>query len=309
MKITIDSKSGIIKRGNTEFKDLKPWQMDEVRQVLEKTLGNSGVLSEYDIDSMWMSYRYCIGRHTISSSMRAYDIKTHCYGKLTRERSLFTAFDINREIEDILRIGTPSFWFPSKKENRVDFSALDCIFEFFKEYNINKDNYLDYKDINIILTDNERGYKFETTTWEEYLRPQILKIMQDFYDNNCMSEDFAWNLFQKWKNGNKTLKANLDYKLIPLTKNMPSKDYIYSHIMDFEDLMIWNDLCHIFDLDHHHKSLLSDGTVCEWFWTWTKDHENENIFGYKKIRVPIDYWKGGSSVIQISPDAIVKDLW
>ena len=111
-----------------------------------------------------------------------------------------------------------------------EFSSLDCIFEFFKEYNITKENYLDYKDIHIILTDNERGYKFETTTWEEWLRPQILKVVQDFYDNKCLNEDYTWKLFEDWKVNKDKYSESLSHILSSLSKNVPSKDYIYSHI-------------------------------------------------------------------------------
>ena len=64
-------------------------------------------LKDYEEDGIWMSYRYCIGRHTIASHMRAGDILKHYYKrlKLTPERCKFMAKDINKSIEDCLRWG------------------------------------------------------------------------------------------------------------------------------------------------------------------------------------------------------------
>lgn len=315
MKITIDSKTGIIKRGTKELKDLNPKQMDEVRQILEKALGNSGQLSEWDIDSMWMSYRYCIGRHTIASHSRAGDIAKHCYGKMSDERSIFNAYDMNRCIEDQIRFFKVNFWFPLGPQNRIYTSALDIFCQFVEDYHITtKEELLKYKDVHIELYDNERGYKFETVTWEEWLRPQVLKIMQEFYNNDCMSEDFAWDLFKKWQNGNEKLKANLDYKLMPLVKNMPNIEHFY--LTDIDDLMVWNDLVHLFDKEHHHKSILTDGTECEWFWTYThdcykdKDYDGREVWrqkeiGYRRIRVPVDKFNG--LVTTYIPDESIKE--
>ena len=64
-------------------------------------------LKDYEEDGIWMSYRYCIGRHTIASHMRAGDILKHYYKrlKLTPERCKFMSKDINKSIEDYLRWG------------------------------------------------------------------------------------------------------------------------------------------------------------------------------------------------------------
>lgn len=64
-------------------------------------------LKDYEEDGIWMSYRYCIGRHTIASHMRAGDILKHYYKrlKLTPERCKFMSKDINKSIEDCLRWG------------------------------------------------------------------------------------------------------------------------------------------------------------------------------------------------------------
>jgi hypothetical protein len=51
-------------------------------------------------DYIWMSYRYCIGRHTIASHCHATQIAQDAYGKLSKERSQFNSEDINREIYD-----------------------------------------------------------------------------------------------------------------------------------------------------------------------------------------------------------------
>ena len=64
-------------------------------------------LKDYEEDGIWMSYRYCIGRKTIASHMRAGDILKHYYErlKLTPDRCQFMSKDINKSIEDCLRWG------------------------------------------------------------------------------------------------------------------------------------------------------------------------------------------------------------
>ena len=43
-------------------------------------------MSMYEEDLIWMSYRYCIGRHTIAASMHAGEIAKHEYFRLSPER-------------------------------------------------------------------------------------------------------------------------------------------------------------------------------------------------------------------------------
>lgn len=50
-------------------------------------------------DCIWMSYRYCIGRHTIAAAMHAADIAKYVH-YLPKNRRQFMALDIRREISD-----------------------------------------------------------------------------------------------------------------------------------------------------------------------------------------------------------------
>jgi len=316
MKISIDTKTGIIKRQGKEFKDLEPYRQHEVIMELEKILGDNKPLSDYDIDSMWMSYRYCIGRHTIASHMRAADIWKHVKGKLSKERLLFNAFDINREIEMQLSFLKPYFHFPITSLNRIYTSAVDIVLQFMEDYDIKSvEDFIKYRDVYIKLYDNERGYAIETVTWEEWLRPQVLKIMQQFYNNDAMSEDYAWNHFQKWLNNEDDLSIVypvLNNELGELTKDMPDKDRYYFN--DLEDLFVWNDLVHCFDYEHHHKSILTNDEEVEWFWSWSDNTEEREpgkfykSFGYHKIRVPVNSWNGSYSPY-IPEENIKEDLY
>jgi len=314
MKITIDTETGLLKYGSKTFNELDEVNKNTIEITLRDFLCNNTQLTDYEEDCMWMSYRYCIGRHTIASSMHAYDIWKNCKGRMSKERQLFTAYDINREIENCLRFRAPYFYFPITSLNRIYTTAVDIVCEFIDEYNIkSKEDFLKYRDIHIKLADNDRGYSLETITWEEWLRPQVLKICQRFYNNDCMSEDFAWKLFKRWQN-----KEDLGNDVVPnkfkeLTKDMPNIEHFYMH--DFEDLFVWNDLVHCFDYEHHHKSILKDGTECEWFWSWKENLEKHEdgkyykTFGYKKIRVPIDKWRGDSFTTWIPDESIEKDLY
>lgn len=312
MKITLDTNTGDVKVGGKLFDELENYKKESAETYMRNFLKENTKLTDYEMDCMWMSYRYCIGRHTIASNMHAGHIWNNCKDRMSDERSLFTAFDINREIENSLRFHKPYFHFPLTSLNRIYTSAVDIVCEFMEDYNVKSiDDFIKYRDIHIILTDNERGYKFEVVTWEEYLRPRVLKIMQDFYHNDAMSEDYAWNHFQQWMNNEDDFGA-LGNKLEELTRDMPNKEHYYMH--DFEDLFVWNDLVHCFDFEHHHESILTDGTRCKWFWTWAENTEPHDdgfyykAFGYHRIRVPLDKWNGNIRTY-IPDDSIQEDIY
>ena len=311
MKITFDTKTGIVKAGGKLFDELDAYKKESVESYIRQFIRDNTKLTSYEEDCMWMSYRYAIGRHTYVS-MHAGEIWKHCHDRMTNERALFTAFDINREIENHLLFKKPYFHFPSTSLNRIYTSAVDIVCEFMQDYDIKSiDDFIKYRDVHIILTDNERGYKIETVTWEEYLRPRVLKLMQDFYNNDAMSEEYAWSHFQQWMNNEDDFGA-LGNKLEELTRDMPNKEHYYMN--DFEELFVWNDLVHCFDFEHHHQSVLTDGTVCEWFWSWVENTELHDdgyyykTFGYHKVRKPIDTWNGSYSPY-LAEDAIKEDIY
>ena len=105
-------------------------------------------ISEFEETCMWMSYRYAIGRHTIAASMHANDIATHFFYRLSNERKEFTAFDIAREIDNILR------WefnlFIEYPNNNINYRPYEILMDFIKKYNIkdlnefNKFDRIDY---------------------------------------------------------------------------------------------------------------------------------------------------------------------
>lgn len=59
-------------------------------------------LSSYEEDCIWMSYRYCIGRHTIAAHCHANEIAMNTYDRLTDNLMQFMSEDINKEIYDKL---------------------------------------------------------------------------------------------------------------------------------------------------------------------------------------------------------------
>lgn len=313
MKVTLDTKTGEMKVGKSTYEGVNSVKKQEIDTALREFIRKNTKLSEYENDNMWMSYRYCIGRHTIASHMHASDIWKNCKGRMTKDKELFTAFDINREIEQHLSFIKPNFRFPITSLNRIYTSAVDIFCEFLEDYNIKStEDLLKYKDVDIILTDNERGYKFETVTWEEWLRTKVtkyIKSIDDVYD-----EEYGWEIFTDWKE--KKGKFTLDDKTInyfkEITKDIPNPEYYW--MTDIEDLFVWNDLVHLFDHEHHHKSILKDGTECTWFWSWGKNYEiGENgyttwCFGYHRIRVDLDKWNG-SVITIINDDAIKENLY
>lgn len=92
------------------------------------------MLSEYEIDNIWMSYRYCIGRHTIAAHCHAGDIANNAYGHMTKERMQFMAKDINQEIYDSLHVHD---WFLIDNVwNMKNFKPLDIFYQCLNDLNL-----------------------------------------------------------------------------------------------------------------------------------------------------------------------------
>lgn len=320
MKIVLDvdienPNDVICKVGSRVYgKDMPSYKQNQVNDILRKFIINNTKLTDYEEDCMWMSYRYCIGRHTIASHMHANDIWENCKGRMSKERSIFTAYDINREIEQSLQFGCgPAFIFPITSLNRIYTSALDIFCQFVEDFDIQKkEDLLKYYEVRIKLADNERGYTFETITWEEHLRPQVHKIVSKYYGNDDMSIDFAWKYFETWESGEKMNQDEMIKQFEEITRNRPSSEHFY--LTNIDDLMVWNHLVHMFDLEHHHKSILKNGKEVEWFWTYVHDtyqkedepeHYYQKEIGYKRIRMPISSPIG--SVTEWIPDESIKE--
>lgn len=313
MKVTIDTKTGEAKINGKLIKDASEHNKQLARTALNNAICDNYPLSDYEEDCMWMSYRYCVGRHTIAASMHAPAIWKHCRGRMSDERSLFTAFDINREIESSMVFIKPYFHFPLTSLNRIYTSAIDIFCQFLEDYKIEDiADLIKYRDVYVKLSDNDRGYTFETVMWEEWLRPQVLDIVSKYYGNDAMSEDFAWKYFENWASGEKMNQEEMIKEFERITRDMPTEERYYMH--DIEDLFVWNDLVHCFDYEHHHKSILTDGSEVEWFWSWTnktvqkEDGYYYRTFGYKKIRVPVNEWNGSYSPY-IPDESIKEDIY
>ena len=313
MKIVLDTKTGSVRAGTKPFGDVKDEAVkNDVIASMRRFIHDNSEMSDYEEDSMWMSYRYCIGSHTIAAHMRAGDIAENCYGRMSDERSIFTAYDINREIEQKMLYGCGSTWyFPITSFNRIYTSAIDVFCRFVDEYGIRtKDDLLAYKEVHVMLCDNDAGYKIETVTWEEWLRPQVTRACRAHYGDDSISDDDAWKTFEQ-RNGLKDTALKEAFKV--LTKVMPSREYFTMSCID--DLMVWNDLCHLLDKEHHHRSVLKDGTECEWYWTYIHDSEKREDgyyyrkeIGYRRVRVPVGA-RIGEVMTWIPDDAVEKDLY
>lgn len=118
------------------------------------------MLSEYDIDNIWMSYRYCIGRHTIAAHCHAGDIASHAYGRMTDERTQFMSQDINSEIYDKLHWNNwfeiDNYWSIPKSELR----PLDLLYQAINSFNITMDEFKNVKNIEAV---------YKNGKWEFFL--------------------------------------------------------------------------------------------------------------------------------------------
>lgn len=317
MKIVFDTNKNTVKVGNKTFGvDMQKEKENCIVSFFNKFVKDHTTLHDfggYEEDCMWMSYRYCIGRHTIAAHMHAGNIASHCYGRMARDRSIFTAYDINREIEQKMQFGNgPDWYFPITSLNRIYTSAIDIFCQFIEDFNIkSKEDYLKYYKIDVILTDNERGYKIETTTWEEKISSMI-PLFHEIYGDEI--EEYNVDTIIEWiKHKKKNNIDDIDSRIRWIIRAYPNPDYFYFN--DIEDLFVWNNLVHLFDLEHHHKSVLINGDEVEWYWTYTHASEQREDgywyrkeIGYERIRVPVDA-KIGSVTTWIPDENIIQDLY
>ena len=88
-------------------------------------------------DYIWMSYRYCIGRHTIASHCHASTIARDAYGKLSDKRMQFCSEDICSCIYDQLHFFKDFIdfgWYGNIPKDK--FKPLDVIYNIFAKENI-----------------------------------------------------------------------------------------------------------------------------------------------------------------------------
>lgn len=105
-------------------------------------------------DYIWMSYRYCIGRHTIAAYMHAATIACDAYGKFPDERMQFNSEDINNEIHQHLHCGNfiDMGWYGNIPKNR--FRPLDVVYSILEKEKI--DTLEQFREIKSIEIDWNR---------------------------------------------------------------------------------------------------------------------------------------------------------
>lgn len=105
--------------------------------MAKKKTKNVKMLTQYEEDCVWMSYRYCIGRHTIASHCHAEDIARNAYGRMTPERTQFISDDINNEIHSQLHfdkfVDMGWYWNVPK----THFKPLDVLYSILNDESVN----------------------------------------------------------------------------------------------------------------------------------------------------------------------------
>lgn len=129
-----------------------------------KKAKNKKMLSSFEEDCIWMSYRYCIGRSTIAAHMHAGAIAEHIYDKMSTERLEFMSEDICREIYDRLKWNNliDMGWYGNIPKER--FKPLDVVYEVLGKENIDSlEGLRDIKKIRIDWDDTTKEYIHEIT--------------------------------------------------------------------------------------------------------------------------------------------------
>lgn len=100
------------------------------------------MINEFMDDCVWMSYRYCIGRHTIAAHSHAADIANNIYDPAEKDRLAFYAKDINQEIYNILHINNFLDFDYIYNIPKEKFKPLEILYRGFKECGIDSSDKL-----------------------------------------------------------------------------------------------------------------------------------------------------------------------
>lgn len=139
------------------------------------------MLTRYEEDCVWMSYRYCIGRHTIASHCHAADIAQNAYGRMTPERTQFISSDINNEIHSQLHFGNlvDMGWYGNIP--KTHFKPFDVLCSILNKESINSvEKFREIKSICIewsrekqdfdysiyYFNDNDKNKDYERSLWD-----------------------------------------------------------------------------------------------------------------------------------------------
>lgn len=132
-------------------------------------------------DYLFMSWRYCIGRHTIAAHMHASTIAQDAYGKLSKERSQFNSEDINNEIHSNLHVYNfvNMSWYGNIPKSH--FKPLDVVYSILDKESIDsvekmrkiKEIYIDWNrskndfDYSIYyFTENDKDKDLGRSLWD-----------------------------------------------------------------------------------------------------------------------------------------------
>jgi hypothetical protein len=119
------------------------------------------MINEFMDDCVWMSYRYCIGRHTIAAHCHAADIANNVYDPAEKNRLAFYAKDINQEIYNILHINNfldCDYVYNIPKEK---FKPLEILYRGFKECGIdNSDKLKKLKTLEVYYEHSTGEFKY-----------------------------------------------------------------------------------------------------------------------------------------------------
>lgn len=124
-------------------------------------------MTELEKTMVWMSYRYCIGRHTIAAHCHAGDLANFLYSSTSYDYKKFLAEDINSEIANQLSFGGLLNF-----ENRWSipkhlFKPLEIFYNALSQINVSSlKEFQRIKEVEVFY-DPKEGFSYATYYWDE----------------------------------------------------------------------------------------------------------------------------------------------
>ena len=141
-------------------------------------------------DSIWMSYRYCIGRGTIAAHCRAEDIATETYDLVSDKRKSFNSRDINDSIRDQFNFRNfVDFGWHGNIPNGK-FRPLDLVYQTLSENNVDtNEKFKNIKQIEIDWDYASQRFK-KRIIWKKHdeIFKDISRSLHDVFDLECWQQ-------------------------------------------------------------------------------------------------------------------------
>lgn len=187
-------------------------------------------------DMIWMSIRYCIGRHTIAATTHAYTIANIIWRNpnlLTKDEKDRLVVDIRREINNVCKWNP---WFSVHNITRTDD-------EIFTPILIKSNDVLAKNEVIFVYdADNEEGVTFKPIDEKQKHNFSIGKFDKDYHDL------LPWIKLANWLDADKHVLVTCEYDVDGVKTTTTTECYSYPAYFQGEYGIVYDNITKASDM-------------------------------------------------------------